>query len=186
MKNNDLSRFLALDCATTNTGFALFHNEVPVKYGKLHFDGHAEYDKVISAAQTMYAFVKEFPVSTIVIESSFFGTNPKVATNLALSQGAALAGASLAGVTHIGSVVPSQWQRGIGNALLTREEKAAIMKEFPKKSASWYKTFGRTLRKTRTVDIVNDRFDLAVGDYDVADAVGIGLYVSINPEGVSW
>lgn len=186
MSSSELTRFLTLDCATTNSGFAVFHNGKPITHGKLLFEGNTEYEKVISASEVMYSFVKEFPVSIIIIESSFFGINPKVATNLALSQGAALAGASLAGVTHIGSVVPSQWQRGIGNALLTREEKDAIMREYPKKSVSWYKQHGKTLRKQRTVDIVNNNFNLGVRDYDVADAVGIGLYVTKNPEGVKW
>lgn len=186
MSKIELTRFLALDCATTNTGFALFQNGVPVNWGKLMFDGNTQYEKVISAADIMYSFLEMYPTSTIIIESSFFGSNPHVATNLAMSQGAALAGAALGGVTHIASVVPSQWQRGIGNGLLTRDEKSAIMKEYPGKSASWYKTRGRLLRKQRTVDIVNNRFNCDVRDYDVADAVGIGLFATEHQDKVTW
>ena len=183
---NDFKRFVAFDCATTNTGFAVFDDHELVLYGKLYFDGNTEYEKVSSAAPQVYALLNKYPCPTAIIESSFFGTNPKIATNLAMSHGALLAGCVLAGVENVGSVVPSQWQRGIGNALLTRDEKAAIMKEYPGKSATWYKTVSRNLRKDRTIRIVNDRFNISVGDNDVADAVGIGLYVLQNPGGVSW
>ena len=181
-----ISRFMALDCATTNTGFAIFQDGAPVRYGKLYFDGNTEYEKVMSTSKVMSGLLKEYPVGAVIIESSFFGSNPKVAINLAMSQGAALGAAALAGVTTIGSVVPSQWQRGIGNGLLTREERSDIMSATPGKSAAWYKARGRDLRKRRTRDIVNNMYNIDVGDNDVADALGIGCYVVQNPEGVVW
>lgn len=186
MSKAELTRFLALDCATTNTGFALYHNGTPVKYGKLFFEGNTEHEKALTAGQVMYSFLKESPVSIIVMESSFLGINPAVATNLAMSHGAVIGAAALAGVTTVASVVPIQWQMGIGNPRLTQEDKRAIMREYPGKSAAWYKKAGTIARKERTIKIVKDRLGIDTRDNDVADALGIGLFVSENPERVRW
>ena len=178
--------FVTLDCATTNSGFAVFEEGKLISFGKLLFEGKSEHEKIISAAQVMNAFFKTYQTDTVVIESSFFSGNARVATDLALSQGAALAGASLAGVSKIGSLVPIQWQRGIGNPLLTREEKSAIMEAYPGKSASWYKAANQKYRKQKTLGIVNDHFNITVRDNDAGDAVGMGLYVITHPSGVRW
>lgn len=183
---NELARFLALDCASTNTGFALFHDGTPVNYGKLFFEGDTEYEKAMYAAQIMFEFLHEWKVPTIVIESSYFGNNPKVATNLALSHGAVIGAAALAGVSQVASVVPIQWQMGIGNPRLTREEKDAIIDEYPGKSASWYKKAGQIARKEKTILIVKDSLGVDTRDYDVADALGIGLFVKSFPNKVKW
>lgn len=185
MKEN-LNRFLALDCATTNSGFALFQDNKPITHGKLFFEGDTEYDKAMYASQTMHAFLMEWKVPVIVMESSFLGINPSVATNLAISHGAVIGAAALSGVTSIASVVPIQWQMGIGNPRLTQEEKRAIMKEYPGKSAAWYKKAGAVARKERTIKIVKDSLGVSTRDYDVADALGIGLFVTKFPEKVKW
>ncbi len=181
-----LSRFLALDCATTNTGFALFDSGRPVSHGKLFFEGKSEYDKAMCAAKEIYPLVKLWEVPVIVIESSFLGINPSVATNLAVSHGAVIGAAALAGVESVASVVPIQWQMGIGNPRLTQEDKHAIMKAYPGKSASWYKKAGAVARKERTIQIVNDNLGINTRDNDVADALGIGLFVTQHPEKVKW
>jgi hypothetical protein len=186
MSKVELTRFLALDCATTNTGFALFHKGALINYGKLYFEGSTEYEKALYAGAVMNAFLQEAPVSIIILESSYLGINPNVASNLAMSQGAVIGAAGLAGVSAVASVVPIQWQRGIGNPLLTKDEKRAIMEEYPGKSAAWYKTFGKKVRKLRTIEIVNDKFDINVRDNDVADAIGLGLFVSENEDKVKW
>lgn len=183
---NKIKRFLALDCATTNTGFALFDNNKLITFGKLYFDGDSEYQKALSAAQIMHAFLMEWKAPVLILESSFFGPNPNIATNLAVSHGAVIGAAALSGVTSIASVVPIQWQTGIGNPRLTREEKHAIITEYPGKSSSWYKKAGVVLRKERTIKIVKDSLDVDTRDNDVADAVGIGLFVTRFPEKVKW
>jgi Holliday junction resolvasome RuvABC endonuclease subunit len=186
MSKTELTRFLALDCATTNSGFALFHDGKPINYGKFKFEGDSEHERAMTAAAVMYGYLKENPVPVIVIESSFFGVNPSIATNLAMSHGAVIGGAALAGVTSVASVVPIQWQTGIGNHRLTKDEKRAIMNEYPGKTASWYKKASNIIRKERTIKIVKDTYNIDVRDNDVADALGIGLFVSKNPEGVRW
>ena len=181
-----LNRFLALDCATTNTGFAVYQNDTPVTYGKLFFDGDTEYEKAMSASRIMFAFLAEWKVPVIVMESSFLGINPSVATNLAISHGAVIGAAALQGVTAVATVVPIQWQMGIGNPRLTREEKRAIMNEYPAKSAAWYKKAGAIARKERTIKIVKDNLGIDTRDNDVADALGIGLFATRFPEKVRW
>lgn len=186
MSKVEIDRFLALDCATTNTGFALFQGKALVNYGKLFFAGDAEHDKAMDAGRVIYSYLKENPVSVIVMESSFLGSNPKIAANLAMSHGAVIGAAALAGVVSVASVVPIQWQQGIGNPRLTADEKRAIVEEYPGKSKSWYTTASRMLRKERTISIVQDRLGVTTRDNDVADAIGIGLFVSENKDRVSW
>ena len=183
---DELNRFLALDCATTNTGFALFQGKQLVEYGKLFFEGNTEYEKAMDAARVVFSYLTQNPVGAIVLESSFLGTNPKIATNLAISHGAVLGGAALAGVTSVASVVPIQWQQGIGNPRLTKEEKNAILEEYPDRSASWHAKARRVVRKERTIAIVQNKFGITTRDNDVADAIGIGLFVSENKDRVSW
>ena len=183
---SELNRFLALDCATANSGFALFQDGKPVTHGKLFFEGKTEYDRAMNAAQIMHAFLMKWKVPVIVMESSFLGINPNVATNLAISHGAVMGAAALSGVTSIASVVPIQWQMGIANPRLTQEEKRAIMNEYPGKSAAWYKKAGAVARKERTIQIVKDSLGIDTRDNDVADALGIGLFVTQQPEKVKW
>jgi hypothetical protein len=61
---------------------------------------------------------------------------------------------------------------------LTAEEKKTIMRKFPGKTNSWYKTKQRETRKNKTILSVNKQFNLSVDDDDVADAIGLGWFVS--------
>lgn len=186
MSKTEINKFLALDCATTNSGFALFDNGNLIKYGKLFFAGDTEHEKALNAGKIIHLFLKEYPVPLLIMESSFFGINPKIATNLAMSHGAVIGAAGLVGVEQVASVVPIQWQSGIGNPKLTPDDKRVILEEYPNKSPSWYKKTGNLVRKERTIKIVNNRFNIKVDDNDVADAIGIGMFVLDNPEKVRW
>jgi Holliday junction resolvasome RuvABC endonuclease subunit len=183
---NKPSNFMALDCATTNTGLAVFYDGELVDYGKLYFEGDTQHEKCASAAILIYGYLTDRKVDAIVIESSFVSFNPNVATNLAMSHGAVIGAAALTGVDAIGSVGPLQWQSGIGNPQLTPKEKSDIMATYQGKTTSWYKAQGRKVRKERTISIVNDYFGIDTRDNDVADAIGIGLYVLSHAEKVKW
>jgi len=97
---------------------------------------------------------------------------------LSLVQGAVVSAAYVSGVRVIKSITPMQWQNYIGTRLLTKNEKADLERKFPGKSKSWYKSKQRETRKNKTIDSVNDHFKINVSDDDVADAIGIGWYVS--------
>lgn len=76
------------------------------------------------------------------------------------------------------TISPSSWQAYIGNKNPTKEEKAAIRVKNPGYADSWYKTQLRNMRKQRTVDYFNKKYNLSLTDFDVADAFGIAHYAN--------
>jgi Holliday junction resolvasome RuvABC endonuclease subunit len=114
----------------------------------------------------------------LVIESAIYSNSPKTAMQLSLVQGAILGAAQVAGIKNIKTITPMQWQNYIGTKLLSISEKQEIVRKNPGKSKSWYKGEERKTRKQRTIDSVNKNFKVKVIDDDVADAIGVGWYVS--------
>jgi hypothetical protein len=78
--------------------------------------------------------------------------------------------------TKVVTVAPISWQSHIGNKNFTNAEKMQVQKDFPGKSASWYKNKIREIRKQRTMDFFNDKFGTSISDNDVGDATGIAYY----------
>jgi hypothetical protein len=74
------------------------------------------------------------------------------------------------------TISPSSWQAYIGNKNPTKAEKEDIRKNNPGYADSWYKNQIRNMRKQRTVDYFNDKYNLSLDDFDVADAFGIAHY----------
>jgi hypothetical protein len=74
------------------------------------------------------------------------------------------------------TVPPSAWQPFIGNKNFTKQEKESLRNQFPGKTDSWYRNKTRELRKQRTMDFFNNKYDISVSDHDVGDAMGIAYY----------
>jgi hypothetical protein len=55
-------------------------------------------------------------------------------------------------------------------------EKDKLRFENPGHTDSWYKAKMREIRKQRTVDYFNSKYNLELDDFDVADAFGIAHY----------
>lgn len=182
----DIGDFVAIDSSTTSIAFAYVQNNKIVKYGKMRFKGNGIYEKVSDISRKTEGLFKTLPAESLVIESSFYSNNPKTSTNLALAQGAILGAASVMGVKRIGSVVPIVWQKGIGNGPWTKDQKADLASRFPGKSKSWYQNTMRNERKEATINIINERYELKVNDNDVADALGIAMFVDSNRSKVKW
>jgi Holliday junction resolvasome RuvABC endonuclease subunit len=173
--NNKPNRICAIDASTNSLAFAVFHDKELVYCGKINFSGKDTYSKVIDAGRKCKDVFKTFnDFDAIVIEHTVFINSPKTAADLALVQGAILGAAASSSVKSISSVSPMTWQNFIGNKRLTKDEKFALTKENPGKSASWLKSQEREIRKQRTIRFVNINYDKQITDNDVADAVGIG------------
>lgn len=170
----------AIDASTNSLAFSLFSDDQLISYGKIRFSGNDTYEKVGDAARKSKALFEILSVDAIIIEQTIYANSPKTAANLALSQGAMLGAAKIAGVQIIGSTSPMVWQNWIGNKRLTNEEKLDIVKDNPGKSKSWLKSQERSLRKSRTIRYVNIQFDIHVDDDDVADAIAIGHWANHN------
>ena len=172
-------RICSIDASTNSIAFAVFDDEKLEQYGKVRFTGQNTYEKVGDAARKTKALFDNIKVDAIIIEQTIYANSPKTAANLALSQGALLGAARIAGIKNFSSVSPMEWQNFIGNKRLTVDEKTKILESNPGKSKSWIKSHERSLRKQRTINFVNINFDLKITDDDVSDAIAIG-YWAIN------
>ena len=76
------------------------------------------------------------------------------------------------------TISPSSWQAYIGNKNPTKEERQAIRTQNPGYADSWYQNKLRNMRKQRTADYFNRKYDLNVVDFDVADSFGIAHYAN--------
>jgi Holliday junction resolvasome RuvABC endonuclease subunit len=182
MKNlkNKPESFCSIDASTNSLAFAYFKNDELVRWGKIKFMGNDIYEKIIDTSHKTRLFFDQFDdLRHIVIEQVIYLNSPKTAANLAMSHGALVSSSALAGIEHIASVSPMQWQNSISNKRLTAEEKEKIRNTNPGKSNSWYKSQERLYRKQRTIKFVNDQFNISISDDDVADAIAIGFF-SLN------
>lgn len=174
-------RICAIDASTGSLAYAVFHGGYLKECGKIYFEGDDIYKRVIDASRKSKAlFDKIVNVDAIVIEHTVFMNSPKTAADLALVQGALLGAAGQAGIRKIGKVSPITWQNFIGNKKISKDERAMIVAQNPGKSESWYKGFERNLRKQRTMDFVEFKYNKKVADNDVADACAIGHWAINN------
>lgn len=182
LKNKPES-FCSIDASTNSLAFAYFKDDKLIKYGKIKFMGSDIYEKIVDTSYKTKAFFDQFEgLKHIVIEQVIYLNSPKTAANLAMSHGALVSSSALAGVEHIASVSPMQWQNWTGNKRLTVEEKEKIRNSNPEKTNSWYKSQERLFRKQRTIAFVNEKFSIKIDDDDVADAVAIGAWSVDNWE----
>lgn len=173
-----MATFLSVDASTNSFAFAFFDTELR-QYGKINFYGDKIEERCGDATRKIAALMKVENPQYVIIEATIFTNSPQTAIELSLAQGAIIGAAIMAGVRSVHRVAPITWQSGIGNPLLKKAEKDMIRAENPGRKPTWYKNKEREFRKKRTVAIVNKRFGCTIDDYDVADAVGIGLY-SLN------
>lgn len=172
---------LSIDSSTNSMAFALFKERELKKYGKINFHGSHVYERTGDAAKKISAFLKDYEIDAIVIESAIYTNSQNTAITLSLVQGAILGASQMYHKTAIVSCSPVSWQSWIGNGRLKKEEKFAIKELYGHdKSYSFYKGKEREMRKARTIRKINIQFDLDVDDDDVADAIAIGWYSSEN------
>lgn len=169
---------IAVDASTNSLAFSYFTNGKLTKYGKIRFNGADALYKAGDACKKAIQLFEVVNADALVIESAIYSNSPKTAMQLSLVQGAILGAAQVSGIKNIKTITPMQWQNYIGTKLLSVAEKQDIVKKNPGKSKSWYKGKERETRKQKTIDSVNRNFKLNVSDDDVADAIGVGWYVS--------
>lgn len=172
------SKVISIDASTNSLAFSYFVDGRLIKYGKIKFDGADSLYKAGDACKKAIPFFRFLEADAVVIEAAIYSNSPKTSINLAMVQGAILSAAQVAGVKIVKNVSPVQWQNYIGNRLLTAEEKKDIIRKYPGKTNSWYKNKQRETRKNKTMSAINKKFKVKVLDDDVADAIGLGWFVS--------
>ena len=175
LKKTQANRVLGIDASTNSIAFCLMENDVPLKWGKINLSGEDIYDKIHDAKVKMALMLDELKSDYIVVEGAVFVKSADAVIKLSYVYGVVIAELMSTGAKVI-TIAPSSWQAYIGNKNPTKEEKAAIRLKSPGYADSWYQNQLRNMRKQRTVDYFNKKYNLSLTDFDVADSFGIAHY----------
>jgi Holliday junction resolvasome RuvABC endonuclease subunit len=180
MKLTDLiktkaNRVLGIDASTNSVAFCLMEDDKPVKWGKIELTGANIYEKIYDAKVKTSVMLDELKSDYIAVEGAILVRSPDAVIKLSYVYGVVIAELMSTGASVI-TISPSSWQAYIGNKNPTKMEKDTLRYENPGYADSWYKNKMRQIRKQRTVDYFNNKYKLALDDFDVADAFGIAHY----------
>jgi Holliday junction resolvasome RuvABC endonuclease subunit len=168
-------RVLGIDASTNSIAFCLMENNKPLKWGKIELVGSDIYEKIYDAKVKMSVMLDELKSDYIAVEGAILVRSPDAVIKLSYVYGVVIAELMSTGAKVI-TISPTAWQAYIGNKNPTKDEKAAIRLKHPGYADSWYKNQIRNMRKQRTVDYFNNKYNLSLDDFDVADAFGIAHY----------
>ncbi len=173
-----IQRVLGLDCSTKSLAFGIFDNQKPAGCGEIFFKGETLWERLKDAHYKVPLLVREgiFRADVVVFEGAILvGNNAKVGISLAYMYGACIASLMQEGM-KVQTVAPLTWQSYIGNPNLKPFEKAVLKSENPGKSASWYQSAGREMRKQKSLKFARQFFDIHTGSDNVGDACSIAWY----------
>ena len=181
------NRVLGIDASTNSIAFCLMENDIPLKWGKVELSGSDIYDKIYDAKIKMHSMLDQLKSDYIAVDGAILVRSPDAVIKLSYVYGVVIAELMSTGASVI-TISPSSWQAYIGNKNPTKEEKAAIRVKNPGYAESWYKNQLRNMRKQRTADYFNKKYNISLEDFDVADSFGIAHYankVLLNDEIIS-
>ncbi len=170
-------RVLGIDASTNSVAFCLVENDRPIKWGKIDFEGADIYEKIYDAKVKMHAMLPQLKSDYIAIEGAVFVKSADAVIKLSYVYGVVIAELMATGSKVI-TISPTSWQAYIGNKNPTKDEKEAIRTKNPGYADSWYKNQLRNMRKQRTADYFNNKYNIELTDYDVADSFGIAHYAN--------
>jgi len=159
------SKVLGIDASTNSIAFCLMENDIPLKWGKIDLVGQD------------ISMLGELSADYIAVEGAVLVRSPDAVIKLSYVYGVVIAELMSTGAKVI-TISPSSWQAYIGNKNPTKDEKSGIRLANPGYADSWYKNQLRNMRKQRTADYFNRKYNLNVVDFDVADSFGIAHYAN--------
>jgi Holliday junction resolvasome RuvABC endonuclease subunit len=171
------SKVLGIDASTNSIAFCLMENDVPLKWGKINLSGNDIYEKIYDAKVKMSVMLDELQADYIAVEGAVLVRSADAVIKLSYVYGVVIAELMSTGAKVI-TIAPTSWQAYIGNNNPTKQEKTAIRLANPGYADSWYKNQLRNMRKQRTADYFNKKYNLSLSDYDVADSFGIAHYAN--------
>jgi Holliday junction resolvasome RuvABC endonuclease subunit len=171
------NRVLGIDASTNSIAFCLLENNKPIKWGKINLAGNDIYEKIYDAKCKTFAMIDELKSDYIAIEGAILVKSADAVIKLSYVYGVVIAELMSSG-SRVITVSPSSWQSHIGNKNPTKMEKDRLRFENPGYAESWYKAKMREIRKQRTVDYFNKKYNLNLEDFDVADSFGIAYYAN--------
>lgn len=170
-------RVLGIDASTNSIAFCLMENDKPLKWGKIEISGNDIYEKIYDAKIKMHVMLDELKSDYIAVEGAVLVRSPDAVIKLSYVYGVVISELMSTGAKVI-TISPTSWQAYIGNKNPTRAEKVALKEANPGYAESWYKNKMRNIRKQRTVNYFNSKYNLELSDFDVADSFGIAHYAN--------
>jgi Holliday junction resolvasome RuvABC endonuclease subunit len=171
------NRVLGIDASTNSIAFCLMENDIPLKWGKINLAGNNIYEKIYDAKIKTNLMLDTLKADYIVVEGAVLVRSPDAVIKLSYVYGVVIAELMSTGAKVI-TIPPISWQAYIGNKNSTKADKQAIKIAYPGHVDSWYKNQIRNMRKQKTVDYFNVKYNLSLDDFDVADSFGIAHYAN--------
>lgn len=169
---------LGLDCSTRSLAYSKWHKGKFVTCGEVFSPGSSTQKRLGFIHSVIPPLVDSgvLRADVVVLEGAVM-VNNNTTTLISLSyMFGAIMGAFSTKDMPVALVKPITWQAFIGNPNLKAEEKAAIQKQFPGMSKSWYLNKGREVRKQKTLDWARQYASIDSGSDNVSDAIGVGYY----------
>jgi Holliday junction resolvasome RuvABC endonuclease subunit len=171
---------IAIDPSTKSLAFAVIErsgSQVKLKAkGKINFTG---LDDVMSKLNCLNgilpAIIDHHKPDMVVIEQTIYIQNPQTSRLLSYVVGHML-GLALASKVKVKDVGPLEWKRWLGYKSVSKAEIAQWTKDIGEKEAKKKASFER---KNRVKILLEERMpELDEGDYDVLDAIAIGIWAA--------
>lgn len=164
--------FLGIDGSSKLMGFGLIVDGKPVKWGVINYAGKDRFERLVDSVVKVEALMKMIgPVDVVVQEQAVGSLNQKTGLYLAQAYGATMK-TFIENSNEYIMVNPNEWQAALG---VKAKTPAAIKKEMPGKTASFYSEEARRERKRRNIQWVEDTYGIKL-PYEFNDAAdGIGL-----------
>jgi len=170
-------RVMGIDASTNSIAFAVLEGEKVIKCGEIILVGSNVYERIVDARRKCEVLVELFDIDFIAIEKAVMVRSAEIGLKLAMVFGTIISVLADRGATVV-EVYPIQWQSYIGNKNFSVKEKNFVKEQFPGKSATWYKSKIREIRKQRTLDWVKDTFGVELTSDNVGDSFGLAWYAS--------
>lgn len=159
-----IDKFISIDQATKKCGYAIFENDIPIKYGILESTDKDIIKRIEEIYVQLYKIIKEYDIGYFIFEDTFSSLNIKVSKTLCWLQGAIM---QLAFVEDCGFLIyaPTSWRKLLG------------FKNINKKNPQPQFKNNREYKKHQAIEYVNNKFNLNLQkeDDDIAEAICIGL-----------
>lgn len=166
---------IGVDSSTNSFAFCLFDKK-PITWGKVTFKGENVIDRIIDANNKINSLMQNIDRADLVcIESPIMVRSHDASIKMSMVFGSVVA-AILKNGNKVTDISPTTWQSYIGNKNFTKQEKLNLAQANPGRKESWYKNQIREIRKKKTLDYFNEKFDMEVSDNDIGDAIGIAYY----------
>lgn len=171
---------LSIDPSTKSLAFAVVTrkgSQVKLKAkGKINFTGLDDVMTKLGCLNAVLpALIEQHKPDMVVIEQTIYIQNPQTSRLLSYVVGHML-GLSLYCNVKVRDVGPLEWKRWLGYKSVSKAEIAEWAKDFGDKEAKKIASFER---KNRVKILLEERIpNLNEGDYDILDAIAIGIWAS--------